>query len=100
MLPVAAFTVQRQSRVAARDTVWAESESTSVRCSVVSDSLRLQGLQAGRLLYPWGFSRQEYWSGVATPSSRWATKSKISRICSFIGNVRQLDYSVSIVYAH
>ena len=34
------------------------------------------------------------------PSSRWATKPKISRICSFIGNVRQLDYYMYIVYAH
>ena len=30
--------------------------------SVVSDSLRLHGLQPARLLCPWGFSRQEYWS--------------------------------------
>ena len=30
--------------------------------SVVSDSLRLHGLQPARLLGPWGFSRQEYWS--------------------------------------
>ena len=31
-------------------------------CSVVSDSLWPHGLQPVRLLCPWGFSRQEYWS--------------------------------------
>ena len=30
--------------------------------SVVSDSLRPHGLQPARLLCPWRFSRQEYWS--------------------------------------
>ena len=29
---------------------------------VVSDSVRPHGLQPARLLCPWGFSRQEYWS--------------------------------------
>ena len=37
---------------------------------------------------------------VAMPFSRWATKSKIFRICSFIGIVCQLDYYVYIVYTH
>ena len=32
--------------------------------SVVSNSLQPHGLQAARLLCPWGFSRQEYWSGL------------------------------------
>ena len=36
--------------------------------SVVSDSLRPHGLQPTRLLCPWGFSRQEYWSGLPYPS--------------------------------
>ena len=36
-------------------------------CSVVSDSLRLHGLQPTRLLCPQGFSRQEYWSGLPCP---------------------------------
>ena len=31
---------------------------------VVSDSLQPHGLQPARLLFPWGFSRQEYWSGL------------------------------------
>ena len=34
-----------------------------VSYSVVSDSLQPHGLQPARLLCPWGFSRQEYWSG-------------------------------------
>ena len=33
-------------------------------CSVVSDSLWPHGLYPTRLLYPWGFSRQEHWSGL------------------------------------
>ena len=32
--------------------------------SAVSESLRLHGLQPARLPHPWGFSRQEYWSGL------------------------------------
>ena len=34
---------------------------------VVSDSLGPHGLQPARLLCPWGFSRQEYWSGLPCP---------------------------------
>ena len=37
--------------------------------SVVSNSLRLYGLQLTRLLCPWGFSRQEYGSGLPCPPS-------------------------------
>ena len=41
--------------------------SVSLGCvfsrSVVSNSLWPHGLQPARLLCPWGFSRQEYWSG-------------------------------------
>ena len=36
-------------------------------CSVVSNSLRPHGLQPARLLDPWGFSRQEFWSGLPCP---------------------------------
>ena len=32
--------------------------------SVVSDSLQPYGLEPARLLYPWGFSRQGYCSGL------------------------------------
>ena len=32
--------------------------------SVMSDSLGPHGLQPTRLLHPWDFSRQEYWSGL------------------------------------
>ena len=35
--------------------------------SDVSDSSRPHGLQLARLLCPWGFSRQEYWSGLPCP---------------------------------
>ena len=35
--------------------------------SVMSDSLWPHGLQPARLLCPWGFSRQEYWSGMPCP---------------------------------
>ena len=36
--------------------------------SVVSDSLWPHGLQPPRRLCPWGFSRQEHWSGLLCPS--------------------------------
>ena len=35
--------------------------------SVMSDSLWPHGLQPTRLLCPWWFSRQEYWSGLPCP---------------------------------
>ena len=38
-----------------------------LRCSVVCDSLQPHGLQSTRLLCPWGFSKQEYWSGLVCP---------------------------------
>ena len=38
--------------------------------SVISNSLPSHGLQPIRLLCPWGFSRQEYWSGSPFPSPR------------------------------
>ena len=38
------------------------------RRSVVPDSLWPHGLQPARLLCPWGFSGQEYWSGLPFPS--------------------------------
>ena len=36
--------------------------------SVVSDSLWPHGLQSTRFLCPWGFPRQESWSGLPCPS--------------------------------
>ena len=36
-------------------------------CPVVSNSLWPRGLQPARLLCAWGFSRQEYWSGLPCP---------------------------------
>ena len=47
-------------------------DSFSLSCavlsrSVVSNSLRPHGLQPARLPCPWGFPRQEYWSGLPCP---------------------------------
>ena len=39
-------------------------EEKKCSSSVMSDSLQLYGLQPTRFLYPWGFPRQEYWSGL------------------------------------
>ena len=36
--------------------------------SVLSGSLRPHEPQPTRLLCPWGFSRQEYWSGLPCPT--------------------------------
>ena len=36
--------------------------------SIVSNSFVPQGLYPARLLYPWGFSTQEYWSRLPCPS--------------------------------
>ena len=33
----------------------------------MSDSLKSHGLQPAMLLFPWGFSRQEYWRGLPCP---------------------------------
>ena len=38
--------------------------------SVMSDSLRPHGLWSARFLCPWGFSRQEHWSGLPCLPSR------------------------------
>ena len=35
--------------------------------SVMSDSLQPHRLQSTRILCPWGYSRQEYWSGLPCP---------------------------------
>ena len=35
--------------------------------SVMSNSLQPRGLQPGRLFCPWGFSRQDYWTGLPCP---------------------------------
>ena len=36
--------------------------------SVLTDSATMDYMQLARLLCPWGFSRQEYWSGEPIPS--------------------------------
>ena len=38
-----------------------------VCCSIMTDSLRPRGLWPASRLCPWGFSRQEYWSGLPCP---------------------------------
>ena len=43
-------------------------ESESVGCSVVSDSLLPRGLQGCKAPLSMGFSRQEYWGGLPFPS--------------------------------
>ena len=53
---------------------WSKEENTQVKhikvcisLSIMSDSLEPHGLQPSRLLCPWGFSKQEYWSGLPCP---------------------------------
>ena len=41
--------------------------STCALCLVMTGSLWPRGLEPTRLLCPWGFSRQEYWSGLPCP---------------------------------
>ena len=41
--------------------------STCAMCSGMSDSLWPHDLHPARLFCPWGFSRQEYWSGLPCP---------------------------------
>ena len=58
-------------------------ERESVSCSVVSDSLQHHGLQPTRLLCPWGFSRQEYWSGLPCPSPGDLSRDRTHISCVF-----------------
>ena len=44
--------------------------AVSLVAQVVSDSLQPHQLSPTRLLYTWGFSRQEHWSGLPCPSPR------------------------------
>ena len=54
--------------------------------SVMSVSLQPHGLKPARLLCPWGFSRQEYWSGLPYPhpgkSSQPRDQTQVSLIAS------------------
>ena len=43
-------------------------------CSVMSNSLQPLGLQPTRLLCPWDFPRQEYWTGVPFPFTGYLPK--------------------------
>ena len=62
--------------------------------SVVPDFLRLNGLEPTRFLCPWGFSRQEYWSGLPCPPPdfnqywdfiTWPTENSEETTSEFIG---------------
>ena len=51
-------------------TPWTAALCTLLSRFSVSDSVRPHGLQPTRLLCPWGFSKQEYWSGLpCSPSA-------------------------------
>ena len=53
-----------------KDPIYLSPLCCAVLCwSVLSDSLRPHGLYPARLLCPWGYSRQEYWSGLPCPPS-------------------------------
>ena len=54
-------------------------------CSVVSDSL--QPTLPARLLYPWGFSRQEYWTGLPFPPPGELLKLAHPRLLHWQGNL-------------
>ena len=60
-------------------------------CSVMSDCLQPHELQPTRLLYPWGFSRQEYWSGLLCPPPGNLPNLRIKPRCAAL----QGDYSLS-----
>ena len=46
------------------ETLYSTSKKYVLSCTVVFDSLQPHGLQPAGLLCQWGFSRQEYWSGL------------------------------------
>ena len=52
--------VEGQRKLSKKRFLWT---TCVLSCSVTSNSLQPQGLQPARLLCPWGFSRQEYWTG-------------------------------------
>ena len=49
--------------------VWVGVWVCARECSVESNSLQLHGMEPTRLLCPWNFLRQEYWSGLPFPPS-------------------------------
>ena len=50
-------------------TVYWISSVLVLSCSVMSNSVRPYRLTPAKLLCPWGFSRQESWSGLPRPPS-------------------------------
>ena len=66
-------------------------------CSVMSDSLQIHVLQPARLLCPWGFSRQEYWSQLACPLPRDLPNSGIKpRSLALQVNLYRLSHQIYI----
>ena len=61
-------------------------QARMLSCSVMSFSLRPHGLQPARLLCPWGFSRQEYWSGLPFPPPGELLKLAHPRLLHWQGN--------------
>ena len=60
--------------------------------SIVSNSLQPHGLYPTRFLYPWGFSRQEYWSGLpSSPQGIFSTQ----RLNPGLPHCRQILYCLS-----
>jgi len=57
-------------------------------CLVMSDSLRSHGLQPSRLLCPWGFFRQEYWSGLPLIKKQ-REKNQINKIRNKNGEIQK-----------
>ena len=51
--------------------------------SVMSNSLQPHGLKSAKLLCPWGFPKQEYWSGEPFPSPGCSK----SRVCHWLQNM-------------
>ena len=67
-----------------------------LRRSVLSASLWPHGLQPARLLCPWGFSRQEHWSGLPCPPPEGLPKPGIEpRSTSLQADSLPLYHSVS-----
>ena len=72
IISVFRYSDHRQNRVTLLPVFFSTYTITRIKCnspSHVLARLQLHGPQPSRLLCPWGFSRQEYWSGLPFPSS-------------------------------
>ena len=102
---------ERSSLSGSKQLVGAGLHSLIINCAcifsgwVVSDSLQPQALQPIRLLCPWDFSRQEYWSGLhfllqgVFPTQGWNPRSPAlaSAFFTSIPSGKPLDYQYNIV---